>query len=251
MRIAKRPGLLRRVVLLLALSAKLIVPAQWSHDLRLGRELTITGIGLGLNGIGLLQSRGSHTRLVLPADPLSVNAFDRIATRNWDQGTHQASNVLLATAAIGALSAAVVTRQGDRPLMPVAIMAETVLISSGLTNVVKELVARPRPFVYNPDVPEHFKDSDEAYVSFWSGHTANTASITFSCAAMVQGSNASRGVKTATWIGAAILPAAMGLLRVKAGRHFPTDVLVGYLVGAGIGVGIPYLHRSARGEVPK
>ena len=251
MRISKRPGLLRRVVLLLALGAKLVAPAQWSHDLRLGRELTITGIGLGLNGIGLLQSAGSHTRLVLPADPLSVNTFDRIATRNWDQGAHRASNVLLATATIGALSAAVVTRHGDRPLMPVAIMAESVLITNGLTNVVKELVSRPRPYVYNTAAPDEFKDTEAAYLSFWSGHAASSAAITFSCAALVQESNASRGLKTATWIAAAVVPAVMGALRVRAGRHYPTDVLVGYVVGAGIGVGIPYLHRSARREVPK
>lgn len=246
-----RPGLLRRAVLLPALCATLIASAQWSHDLRLGRELSITGVGIGLHGIGLLQSAGSHTRLVLPADPLSVNAFDRIATRQWDQDAHHASNVLFAVSAVGALSAAVLTRNGDRTLMPVAIMAETVLISSGLTNVVKELVARPRPFVYNTGAPDHLKDTDAAYVSFWSGHTANTSALTFSCAALVQESDASRGVKTATWIGAAVIPAAMGFLRVKAGRHFPTDVLVGYVVGAGIGFGIPYLHRVARPEVPR
>ena len=31
--------------------------------------------------------------------------------------------------------------------------------------------------------------------------------------------------------------------RVRAGQHFPTDVIMGALVGAGIGVLVPHLHR--------
>jgi membrane-associated phospholipid phosphatase len=244
--IASRPGLLRRAVLLPVLFATLFAQAQTTLDLRLGRELTLTGIGLGLNGFALLQTIGSHARLTLPADPNAVNAFDRIATRQWDLGAHRASNVLMITSAVGAFSAVVVTRDGDRPLMPVAIMAEASLITNGLTGIVKELVGRPRPYVYNADAPDHFKTSDEAYVSFWSGHTANTATLTFSCATLVQYSDASRGVKTATWIGAAVIPATMGFLRVKAGRHFPTDVIVGYVVGAAVGFTVPYLHRAVR-----
>ena len=128
-----------------------------------------------------------------------------------------------------------------------AIIAESGLLCSGLTNTVKELVRRPRPYLYNPDVPSAAHDPGEDYVSFWSGHTANTAAITFSCASMVQRSDASRGAKTATWIGAALAPAAMGYLRVRSGRHFPTDVLTGYAVGALVGLVVPYFHRSEKG----
>ncbi len=243
---ASRPGLLRRAVLLPAILFACLAQGQTTLDLRLSRELTLTGIGLGLNGFALWQSTGSHTPLALPADPLAVNGFDRIATRQWDLGAHRASNVVLITSVVGALSASVITRAGDRPLMPVAILAEASLITTGLTGVVKELVGRPRPYVYNPDVPEHYRNSDEAYASFWSGHTANTASLTFSCATLVQYSDASIGMKTATWIGAAVIPATMGFLRVKAGRHFPTDVIVGYVVGAAVGFAVPYVHRSVK-----
>ena len=126
-------------------------------------------------------------------------------------------------------------------------MAESSLLCVGLTNTVKELVHRPRPYLYNPDVPASMHDPREDEVSFWSGHTANTAAITFSCASMVQRSDASSELKTATWIGAAVAPAAMGYLRVRAGRHFPTDVLTGYAVGALVGIVVPYFHRSAIG----
>jgi hypothetical protein len=117
----------------------------------------------------------------------------------------------------GSLALGIANQHGQDPLLPAAITLESVLLTSGLTNVVKEWVRRPRPFAYNTDLREALRREDEAYVSFWSGHTANTAALTFSTAMKVQRSDASPGLKTGTWIGAATLPAAMGLLRVQAG----------------------------------
>ena len=38
-------------------------------------------------------------------------------------------------------------------------------------------------------------------------------------------------------------PALTGYLRVDSSNHFPTDVIVGYIIGAGIGFLIPELHK--------
>ena len=43
---------------------------------------------------------------------------------------------------------------------------------------------------------------------------------------------------------AAALPALTGYLRIRAGRHYPSDVLVGYLVGGAVGYLIPTLHKK-------
>ena len=45
------------------------------------------------------------------------------------------------------------------------------------------------------------------------------------------------------WATAAIVPAIQGYLRVRAGKHFVTDVVVGYLIGAAVGLLVPSLHR--------
>ena len=45
------------------------------------------------------------------------------------------------------------------------------------------------------------------------------------------------------WSVAALYPAITGYLRVDSANHFPTDVIVGYAVGAGIGFLIPELHK--------
>ena len=238
-----------RAVAVLALFATQSAQAQTFHSLDTGREIGFVSFGVVLHSAAVVRSMGPHQH-TLPQDASRVPGIDRIALAQWHPGAHTASNVLFGLTAAGALALGFVNQHGQQPLLPAAITLETVLLTSGLTNVVKEWVGRPRPYAYNPDVPMDQRTDADAYVSFWSGHTANTAALTFSTAAMVQRSDASPGLKTATWIGAATLPAAMGLMRVKAGRHFPTDVLTGYAVGALVGVLVPYFHRSEKSPVP-
>jgi membrane-associated phospholipid phosphatase len=230
-------------VLLVACWPVPVAQAQTWHTLQPGREAVTVGAGLALHGTAWLQAKQPFNP-PLTLDPASVPPIDRIALDRWDPQAHNASNVLFLVSAGGALALGIANQHGQDPLTPAAITMESVLLTSGLTNVVKELVHRPRPYAYGPSAPADVRASDEAYLSFWSGHTANTSALTFSTAMMVQRSDASPGLKTGTWIGAATLPAVMGLLRVKAGRHFPTDVLTGYAVGAAVGILVPYFHRA-------
>jgi membrane-associated phospholipid phosphatase len=49
--------------------------------------------------------------------------------------------------------------------------------------------------------------------------------------------------KPLMWAAAAGIPAFTGIMRVKAGEHFPTDVIAGYTFGALLGFFIPHMHR--------
>lgn len=134
-------------------------------------------------------------------------------------------------------------QQGEEPLIPVGLDVESFLICNGITSVVKWSVQRPRPYVFNPGLSLEQKRRKDAMLSFWSGHTSNTAALTFTCASVLERSDLSRGEKSAVWIGAAALPALVGFLRVRSGRHFPTDVLAGFAAGAVVGWAVPYFHR--------
>ena len=48
------------------------------------------------------------------------------------------------------------------------------------------------------------------------------------------------------WVAAAV-PAVVAYFRIRAGKHFLTDNLVGYAVGATVGVLVPRLHRVTSG----
>ena len=42
---------------------------------------------------------------------------------------------------------------------------------------------------------------------------------------------------------ASVPPLIEGWLRMKALAHFPTDIMVGYMIGATVGVVVPELHK--------
>jgi membrane-associated phospholipid phosphatase len=51
------------------------------------------------------------------------------------------------------------------------------------------------------------------------------------------------------WAGSLLTASVVGYLRYEAGMHFPTDILVGALVGGTIGHVIPWLHRVGQENI--
>lgn len=136
------------------------------------------------------------------------------------------------------------TRKDIGPL--VVMSAEVVAITFGLTQFTKNVVGRPRPFTYNDDVDLEIRTKDDNRLSFFSGHASYTAALSFFFAKVMTDyhPHAKKGFKRALWISAATIPAIAASLRVASGRHFPTDVLTGYAVGALVGYYIPELHKK-------
>ena len=54
--------------------------------------------------------------------------------------------------------------------------------------------------------------------------------------------------KPVVWTAAATIPAITGYLRVKGGRHFTTDVITGYAVGAAVGYLVPHFHKKKKAK---
>ncbi len=46
------------------------------------------------------------------------------------------------------------------------------------------------------------------------------------------------------WVVAATVPTITGYLRYKAGYHFLSDNILGYVIGAGTGILIPKMHKN-------
>ena len=121
--------------------------------------------------------------------------------------------------------------------------AQTLSLSVGLNLLVKNLISRRRPYLFNTDVGLDKKLSyrPDYTRSFYSGHT----SIAFTSAAFLTSSYAelypdrdSRYLVGVLSFGTAALT---GYLRYEAGKHFPTDIIVGAVVGTVFGYVIPRL----------
>ncbi len=247
MDLLRRPGATLRAVLLTALPlmAPQASPAQGGHVLGAGREAALAGAGLLLNGTALLlpvDTAGAWARHSV-RDRSTLPAFDRVAAFQWSPPAHRASNILFASALVASAVGPALASADDGAGPSLAIVGESFLLTAGLTGVMKAIAARPRPLVFNPDAPMRERRERDAFRSFWSGHAANTAALTVSAAMLVDRAPVGTAVRTATWAGAVAVPVLMGWLRVRAGRHFPTDVLAGCAIGALVGWAVPYFHR--------
>jgi len=46
-----------------------------------------------------------------------------------------------------------------------------------------------------------------------------------------------------------LFASTIGYLRYKSGKHFPTDILTGALIGSAIGYFIPFIHRTNESDL--
>jgi membrane-associated phospholipid phosphatase len=173
-----------------------------------------------------------------------VPVFDRFVTRQYSGAARTASDWMLYTSPI--IPLLLLADPAIRPhgTQSMFLVGEALLVNTALNRLVKEIAHRARPFTYNPDVPLDPKLTKDARLSFYSGHTSAAASLAFSTATIWSDYHPHSGWKPVVWTGAALFPAVVGLMRVKGGKHFLSDVAVGYGVGAVIGWLVPHLHKQ-------
>lgn len=122
--------------------------------------------------------------------------------------------------------------------------AEAMLLTTGIKDLAKNLVIRPRPYMYydlSMAPQDHLADYDWEN-SFFSGHTAwafTAASFTSYVFCQYNPDSKLRFAVIGGTFGAAALTA---VLRVAGGNHFASDVLCGAVAGTIAGFIVPYLH---------
>lgn len=220
---------------------------EGTYQLRAAREIPLLATGAaGVTASVLLR----HKREPLSLDDIGklnvsdVLAIDRRTTKNYSDGAVITSDVLVGVsyAAPFAVLAFDDTRNDAGTIG--LILLETIMLNEAITGITKALVRRPRPNTYNTDTPEAVRTARDNTFSFFSGHTSHSAALSFFTAKTLSDYVDHSGVRTIAWVTAAVLPAATGFFRYQAGKHFPSDIVVGYLVGASVGVLIPHLHKA-------
>jgi len=219
--------------------------------------LTAAGFGFAFL-LGEVLGTG-EIRPPLPVTGVTLLPIDRSAiSQTIDPHAATYSNIGLYTAVGFAVLDPILSgfRDGTDALLVDAFMyAESGSLALTLTDITKIAVRRPRPIDYiNCGTPAQQAgpncSSSDLGLSFFSGHAAGVSAIgaTATYLAFVRSPRSPRpwitlGVATA-------LSAFVSYERVRAGEHFPTDVIAGSMAGAAIGVLVPHLHRHKQESPP-
>ena len=107
---------------------------------------------------------------------------------------------------------------------------------------------RYRPFVYYPELGDDYRmNNNNSRNSFFSGHVGSCAYSTFFMAKVYSDYHPELGAKKyLLYLAAAVPPLVIGYARVKSLAHFPSDVAVGFGLGAVIGIVVPELHKNRK-----
>lgn len=153
----------------------------------------------------------------------------------------------LAISGLGLPPAALAAEGINRRLMAHTLLyTEALSVSLAVNIIAKRTVRRRRPYTYNPDPAiQVYREGqgDDAYYSFFSGH-ASTAFVSAVAGSYLY-SQATDDItaRSVVWGVEMALASATSRLRVKAGKHYWSDVLTGALVGAATGFLVPYAHQ--------
>lgn len=122
------------------------------------------------------------------------------------------------------------------------VVSEAMALTGAMQTIMKFAFRRPRPVRYEEvDVPLSTFDQE---LSFPSGHTALVAAATTALTTTVFLRHPKSQLRYFFAGGGILLTGLTALSRVESGQHFPTDVMVGMLIGGFAGFAVPYLHRK-------
>jgi membrane-associated phospholipid phosphatase len=209
--------------------------AQLSYQYRPKKDLPVLGASaIVLGGALYFQEKVpalSQTQIGA-LNPSSINSFDRYACNQWNTNIAKGSDVLaIGTVLLPAYFA--INKNTRSSFVPIAnVSIQSLFLSQALANLAK-FSKRNRPYLYNPDVDMTYKLKPDSRMSFYSAHTTTVSSSCFSFAFAHSTYYKDSKANPYIWSTAIVLPAIEGYLRVKAGKHYPSDVIVGYLVGLG------------------
>lgn len=220
-----------------------------AHRLDLALDLPIVLIGGGLASSFFMLPEAPGVACAPDCDRSKINALDRKAAGLYDPQWSTVGDIATAATLVTPLLVVVLDEGIGYGLNDDLVVAEAALMASALQISTSYAVSRPRPRVYSDDAPETQRSDANAARSFFSGHVANT--VATSVATLRTFQRLRKPALGWTMLGVGLVGSSVvGVSRVASGAHFPSDVLVGAAIGAGIGLALPAVHESGARVVP-
>jgi len=226
-------------ILLLLTTARAEYPYQASVKLDVPLAIGATSVlAFGLYRLHAMTPNDT------PYDSNDLLPWDRPFAGTWNESAIFASNILTVAATLP-LAFGLKQDFTTHTLM----LYEVLALQGGLQLMARSMKVWPRPFMLGTEGGKE-RENPSSYGSFYSGH----ASAAFAIAVFtgVWFSDTYPGSSYSPWVWAGSLSAAalISILRVAGGKHYPSDIVVGALVGSFAGWVIPALHRGSNKGAP-
>ena len=231
--------------MLLAFLITLAAPPATDLELDPVTDGAVIGIGLGLSAATQLLIASDVLPATVPRAPERLPSIDRRyvggAGGSPITGRLMSDGGLLLAGGIAVAGIGVTwhERSGAEAFEDVVLLAQSALINTAASNVVKLAARRPRPQAY-----DHFDAHapTDLGLSFYSGHTSLAAGL-WATSSYLAFERRHR-LRWVTFAIGGLVTTTVAVGRVVEREHFPTDVIAGALVGAGIGLLVPHMHQA-------
>lgn len=226
-----------------ALAIALLALAQSPYHVELSIDLPLIGVGAAGSLVAFIELPPAPC---LPdCDESRINGFDRKVLGNYSPTAHEVANYTVLSLVLLPQLLDLLDSGGDGFAEDFAVAVETFALTQAFTQLTKVAVRRTAPFVYNDNVSLETRTKDpDAVRSFFSGHTATSFSAVAEYATTFWLRHPDSPYRwLVIGLGAAIAT-AVGVLKIKAGYHFFTDIAAGAIAGTSIGVLVPLLHAE-------
>lgn len=240
---------IRLILPLLALAFSLS-GAREEYSLSLSKDISVTAMALITSGLGTYL----YHKMEIPnevMDQKDLLPWDRKFAGRYSESADFASDIgvvfAVAPFAVGGL--ALYSKDSDWEEFGTfsLMLVQAALFQSGINLAFRSLEIWPRPYVFSQN-PKGRKAAEkakgEAYGSFFSGHASaafTVAVFTSEWFSQTHPNSVNTGGVRALAFSLAGLESA---LRIAAGKHYPTDVAVGALVGTAVSYGILAMHKN-------
>ncbi|MBI5325000.1 MAG: phosphatase PAP2 family protein [Ignavibacteriae bacterium] len=225
------------------------IPIQCESPYKLDwtKDGIIIGSCIGLGAVSFILDHNVKPLTIDEFNNLNkndINGFDRFATEKYSDNISKLSDYALGTAIASPLIL-VLSDKIIEDWFSIGIMyGENLMFSGFLSYLAKGTTQRVRPYAYNSEIPTVWKLNSDVKKSFFSGHTSIAFSSAVFLSVVYSDYFPDSDYKLYVWGGSLLLASGIGIMRIESGNHFPTDVIVGAIVGSASGYLIPYLHRT-------
>lgn len=207
--------------------------------------IILGSLGLGYLGLNMIKNKDALTvSEAMAKTPDDVNGFDRFSAGDFSEKADKDSYIPFYASFAAPVVMLLNKNESKKAGQIMVLFTESMAITGAMFSLTAGSVQRSRPFVYGTEAPLDKRMDKDSQRAFYAGHTAATATATFFLAKVFQDFNPDSKAKPYVWAAAALVPASVGYLRLRAGQHFLSDNLLGYALGAGVGILVPQLHKK-------